>query len=142
MALTIGGIITAALQMPDGAIFDQLKSKRLILVPASAVLAVGAVLLSITAAPWPEQTWPEQTWPGYLSPSLPTSSQHKQSGFPVFRVLMPGRDGESIPKSPRFRMRPLSPHWGNCAPSFPSPATSTVAASADVYRRHHHDLSQ
>jgi len=52
MALTIGGIITVVLQAPAGAIVDQLRSKRLILVLASAVLAIGAVLLSITAAPW------------------------------------------------------------------------------------------
>jgi MFS family permease len=52
MALTMGGIITVALQAPAGAIVDQLRSKRLILVFASAVLALGAVLLSITAAPW------------------------------------------------------------------------------------------
>jgi MFS family permease len=52
MALTIGGIITVVLQAPAGAIVDQLRSKRLILILASAVLAVGAVLLSITAAPW------------------------------------------------------------------------------------------
>jgi MFS family permease len=52
MALTIGGIITVALQAPAGAIVDQVRSKRLILVLASAVLALGAVLLSITAAPW------------------------------------------------------------------------------------------
>ena len=52
MALTIGGIITVVLQAPAGAIVDQLRSKRLILVLAAAVLAVGAVLLSITAAPW------------------------------------------------------------------------------------------
>src|SRR6204780_5137964 len=52
MALTIGGVITVALQAPAGAIVDQLRSKRLILVLASAVLAVGALLLSITAAPW------------------------------------------------------------------------------------------
>ena len=52
MALTIGGIITVVLQAPAGAIVDQLRSKRLILVLASAVLAVGALLLSITAAPW------------------------------------------------------------------------------------------
>jgi MFS family permease len=50
--LTIGGIITVALQTPAGAVVDQLKSKRLILVLASAVLAFGAILLSITAAPW------------------------------------------------------------------------------------------
>jgi MFS family permease len=52
LALTIGGIITVLLQAPAGAIVDQLRSKRLILVVASAVLAVGAVLLSITAVPW------------------------------------------------------------------------------------------
>lgn len=52
MAMTLGGIITVALQAPAGAIVDQLRSKRLILVIASAVLALGAVLLSITAAPW------------------------------------------------------------------------------------------
>ncbi len=52
MALTIGGIITVVLQAPAGAIVDQVRSKRLILVVASAVLALGAVLLSVTAAPW------------------------------------------------------------------------------------------
>jgi MFS family permease len=52
MALTIGGIITVVLQAPAGAIVDQLRSKRVILILASAVLAIGAVLLSITAAPW------------------------------------------------------------------------------------------
>jgi len=52
MALTIGGIITVVLQAPAGAIVDQLKSKRLILVLASGVLALGAILLSVTAAPW------------------------------------------------------------------------------------------
>ena len=51
MALTIGGIITVVLQAPAGALVDQLRSKRLILVFASAVLALGAILLSITAAP-------------------------------------------------------------------------------------------
>jgi MFS family permease len=52
MALSIGGIITVVLQTPTGAVVDQLRSKRLILVVASAVLALGAILLSITAAPW------------------------------------------------------------------------------------------
>jgi MFS family permease len=52
VALTIGGVVTVALQAPAGAIVDQLRSKRSILVLASAVLAIGAVLLSITAAPW------------------------------------------------------------------------------------------
>jgi MFS family permease len=52
MALTIGGVVTVLLQAPAGAVVDQLRSKRLILVLASAVLALGAVLLSVTAAPW------------------------------------------------------------------------------------------
>ena len=52
VALTIGGMMTVVLQTPAGAIVDQVRSKRLILIVASAVLAVGAVLLSITAAPW------------------------------------------------------------------------------------------
>jgi MFS family permease len=52
VVLTLGGIITVVLQTPAGAIVDQLRSKRLILVVASAVLALGAVLLSVTAAPW------------------------------------------------------------------------------------------
>src|ERR1700744_5720085 len=52
MALTLGGIITVVLQTPAGAIVDQCKSKRFILAIASLVLAMGAVLLSITAAPW------------------------------------------------------------------------------------------
>src|SRR5271170_5927624 len=52
MALTIGGIITVVLQAPAGAIVDQLRSKRLILVLASVVLPFGAVLLTITASPW------------------------------------------------------------------------------------------
>src|ERR1700691_5294915 len=49
-ALTMGGIITVVLQAPAGAIVDQVRSKRLILVFACAVLAAGAVLLSLTAA--------------------------------------------------------------------------------------------
>jgi MFS family permease len=52
IALTIGGIVTVALQAPAGALVDQLRSKRLILALASAVLAIGAVLLSFTAEPW------------------------------------------------------------------------------------------
>ena len=52
MALTISGIITVVVQAPAGAMVDQIKSKRLILVVASGVLALGAVLLSVTAAPW------------------------------------------------------------------------------------------
>ncbi len=52
VALTLGGIITVILQTPAGAVVDGVRSKRLILVIASAVLACGAVLLSFTAAPW------------------------------------------------------------------------------------------
>jgi MFS family permease len=52
VALTVGGVITVVLQAPAGAVVDQLRSKRLILVLASAVLALGAILLSMTAAPW------------------------------------------------------------------------------------------
>ena len=52
VALTLGGVITVLLQTPAGAIVDTMRSKRLILVLASAVLATGAVLLSLTAAPW------------------------------------------------------------------------------------------
>ena len=68
MALTIGGILTVALQAPAGALVDQLRSKRLILVVASAVLAAGAVLLSITAAPWAVYT--SQCLIGGASPFL------------------------------------------------------------------------
>jgi MFS family permease len=52
VALSIGGIITVLLQAPAGAVVDQLRSKRLILALASGVLALGAILLSVTAAPW------------------------------------------------------------------------------------------
>jgi MFS family permease len=52
IALTIGGLITVVLQTPAGAIVDQLRWKRLILVFATGVLAAGAVLLMLTAAPW------------------------------------------------------------------------------------------
>jgi MFS family permease len=52
IALTVGGIITVVLQTPAGAIVDQMRSKRLILILGCAVLAAGAVLLSFTSAPW------------------------------------------------------------------------------------------
>ncbi len=52
VALSIGGIITVLLQTPAGAVVDRLRSKRLLLVLASGVLALGAILLSVTAAPW------------------------------------------------------------------------------------------
>jgi hypothetical protein len=51
-ALTGSGIIMVILQAPAGAIVDQLRSRRLILVTASTVLAIGALLLNLTAAPW------------------------------------------------------------------------------------------
>lgn len=68
MALTVGGIITVALQAPAGAIVDQVRSKRLILVLASAVLAAGAILLSFTASPWVVYT--SQVLIGGASPFL------------------------------------------------------------------------
>jgi MFS family permease len=52
MALSIGGMITVVMQTPAGAVVDQIRSKKLILILGSAVLALGAVLLSITASPW------------------------------------------------------------------------------------------
>ena len=52
LALTLGGLITVILQTPAGAFVDRIRSKRLLLVIASAVLTCGAVLLSCTAAPW------------------------------------------------------------------------------------------
>jgi MFS family permease len=52
VVLTLGGVITVALQTPAGAIVDQVHSKRALLVAGTLVLAVGAVLLSLTTAPW------------------------------------------------------------------------------------------
>lgn len=52
VVLTVGGMITVILQTPAGAVVDGVRSKRLVLVVAAAVLACGAVLLSFTAAPW------------------------------------------------------------------------------------------
>lgn len=52
VVLTLGGIISVILQTPAGAVVDRVRSKRLILLIACAVLACGAVLLSLTAAPW------------------------------------------------------------------------------------------
>lgn len=51
-ALTIGGIVTVALQTPAGAAVDKVRSKRAILVIGISVLAVGAILLALgTEAP-------------------------------------------------------------------------------------------
>jgi len=52
VVLTLGGIITVALQTPAGAFVDRARSKRLILVVGALVLAVGALLLSFTTEPW------------------------------------------------------------------------------------------
>lgn len=52
VALTLGGIITVALQTPAGALVDKLRSKRLILICGCGVLALGAILLSLTVEPW------------------------------------------------------------------------------------------
>lgn len=52
VALTLGGAITVLLQTPAGAVVDRVRSKRMILVAGSLVLAAGAIMLSITAAPW------------------------------------------------------------------------------------------
>ncbi len=51
MALTVGGIVTVLLQTPAGAIVDRVREKRLILVLGILVLAVGAILLWLSAAP-------------------------------------------------------------------------------------------
>jgi MFS family permease len=52
VVLTLGGVVTVLLQTPAGAIVDRVRSKRLMLVLGVLVLAVGAVLLTVTAAPW------------------------------------------------------------------------------------------
>ncbi len=52
VVLTLGGIVTLLLQTPAGALVDRVRSRRLILVVACVVLAVGALLLSATTRPW------------------------------------------------------------------------------------------
>lgn len=52
VALTIGGIVTVLLQTPAGAVVDRVRSKRSILVVGSIVLAIGAVVLSLSVEPW------------------------------------------------------------------------------------------
>jgi len=51
VALTVGGVITVLLQTPAGAIVDQLRRKRAILILATLVLAIGAILLLSSATP-------------------------------------------------------------------------------------------
>jgi MFS family permease len=45
-ALTIAGIATVALQTPAGAIVDRVRNRRWLLVVATVVLGIGALLLS------------------------------------------------------------------------------------------------
>jgi len=52
VALTVGGLVTVLLQTPAGAVVDRVRAKRLVLILATAVLAIGAVLLSFRADPW------------------------------------------------------------------------------------------
>ena len=52
LVLTFGGILPIILQTPAGAIVDRARSKRMLLIVGALVLATGAVLLSMTAAPW------------------------------------------------------------------------------------------
>ena len=52
LVLTLGGAITVLLQTPAGAIVDQVRSKRQILVLGSLILAVGAAMLFLSTAPW------------------------------------------------------------------------------------------
>ncbi len=52
VVLTLGGVVTLLLQTPAGALVDRVRSRRLILVVACVVLAVGALLLSVTTRPW------------------------------------------------------------------------------------------
>ena len=52
LALTLGGLVTVLLQTPAGALVDRLRSKRAILILGSAVLALGAILLSLSTTPW------------------------------------------------------------------------------------------
>jgi predicted MFS family arabinose efflux permease len=52
LLLTAGGILGLLLQTPAGAIVDRVRSKRSLLVVASFLLAIGALLLSLTTQPW------------------------------------------------------------------------------------------
>jgi MFS family permease len=45
VALTLGGVITLLMQTPAGAIVDQLRRKRAVLILATVVLAIGALIL-------------------------------------------------------------------------------------------------
>ena len=52
VALTVGGVVTVLLQTPAGAVVDRVRAKRTVLIAGTAVLAAGAVLLSVTTQPW------------------------------------------------------------------------------------------
>ena len=51
-ALTLSGIVTVVLQTPAGAFVDKARSKRTLLAAGTAVLACGALLLSLGTATW------------------------------------------------------------------------------------------
>src|SRR3984957_3297480 len=52
VVLTLGGIVSLALQMPAGEIVDRVRQKRLLVVTAALVLAAGAILLSRRTDAW------------------------------------------------------------------------------------------
>jgi len=52
IALTLGGVISVAMQTPAGALVDRVRGKRGVLICGSLGLGVGALLLAITARPW------------------------------------------------------------------------------------------
>jgi len=52
LALTVGGIVTVALQTPAGALVDNLRFKRGIILAGISVLGVSALLLTASTAPW------------------------------------------------------------------------------------------
>lgn len=51
-ALTLGGIVTVVVQTPAGAIVDRTTSRRMVLAVGCLVLLAGAILLSMSTAPW------------------------------------------------------------------------------------------
>lgn len=67
-ALTLGGIITVVLQTPAGAFVDKARAKRAVLAAGTAVLACGAVLLSLSTATW--AVYLAQTLIGAAAPFL------------------------------------------------------------------------
>ncbi|MFC5863079.1 MFS transporter [Acidicapsa dinghuensis] len=52
LALTVGGVITVVVQTPAGSFVDRVHAKRALLIAGSLVLAVGAVLLSLSTDQW------------------------------------------------------------------------------------------